>query len=120
MTQHANNTPEQVPKFVPKEKAQNKLPQVDEAGQAIVAQIRTAADLAREASLVSPQRGRENGLVVRMDDKMSVVHRWGRFAPVATSQAFTAPVCLLNGEAMALGPSLTKLARRVPIALPPP
>ena len=48
MTQHANNTPEQVPKFVPKEKAQNKLPQVDEAGQAIVAQIRTAADLAKE------------------------------------------------------------------------
>ena len=48
MTQHANDTPEQVPKFVPKEKAQNKLPQVDEAGQAIVAQIRTAADLAKE------------------------------------------------------------------------
>jgi len=37
-----------VPKFVPKEKAQNKVPQVDEAGQAIVAQIRTAADLAKE------------------------------------------------------------------------
>ena len=35
-------------KFVPKEKAQNKVPQVDEAGQAIVAQIRTAADLAKE------------------------------------------------------------------------
>ena len=48
MTQHANDTPEQVLKFVPKEKAQNKLPQADEAGQAIVAQIRTAADLAKE------------------------------------------------------------------------
>ena len=33
---------------MPKEKAQNKVPQVDEAGQAIVAQIRTAADLAKE------------------------------------------------------------------------
>ena len=48
MTQHANDTPEQVLKFAPKEKAQNKVPQVDEAGQAIVAQIRTAADLAKE------------------------------------------------------------------------
>src|SRR6476619_8666693 len=43
-----NDTPEQVLKFVPKEKAPNKVPQVDEAGQAIVAQIRTAADLAKE------------------------------------------------------------------------
>jgi hypothetical protein len=48
MTQHANDTPEQVLKFAPKEKAQNKVPQVDEAGQVIVAQIRTAADLAKE------------------------------------------------------------------------
>ena len=48
MTQHANDTPEQVLKFVPKEKAQNKVPQVDEAGEAIVAQIRTAADFAKE------------------------------------------------------------------------
>ena len=48
MTQHANDAPDQVLKFVPKEKAQNKVPQVDEAGQAIVAQIRTAADLAKE------------------------------------------------------------------------
>ena len=48
MTQHANDAPDQVLKFVPKEKAQNKVPQVDEAGEAIVAQIRTAADLAKE------------------------------------------------------------------------
>ena len=48
MTQHANDTPEQVLQFVPKEKAQNKVPQVDEAGEAIVAQIRTAADFAKE------------------------------------------------------------------------
>jgi hypothetical protein len=48
MTQHGNDTPDQVLKFVPKEKAQNKVPQVDEAGEAIVAQIRTAADLAKE------------------------------------------------------------------------
>ena len=48
MTQHANDTPEQVLKFVPKEKAQNKVPQVDEAGEAIVAQIRTAADFGKE------------------------------------------------------------------------
>lgn len=47
MNQHANDTAEQVLKFVPKEKAQN-ITQVDEAGQAIVAQIRTAADLAKE------------------------------------------------------------------------
>ena len=48
MNKPAHDTPEQVLKFVPKEKAQNKVPQVDEAGQAIVAQIRTAADLAKE------------------------------------------------------------------------
>ena len=47
MNQRADDTPEQVLKFVPNEKAQN-ITQVDEAGQAIVAQIRTAADLAKE------------------------------------------------------------------------
>ena len=41
------HTPEQVLKFVPKEKAQNKVAQEDEAGQAIVTQMRTAADLAK-------------------------------------------------------------------------
>jgi chromosome segregation ATPase len=46
MNQRSIDTPEQVLKFVPKEKAPNKVPQV--AGQAIVAQIRTAADLAKE------------------------------------------------------------------------
>jgi hypothetical protein len=35
-------------KFAPKEKAPNKVAQLDDAGQAIVAQIRTAADLAKE------------------------------------------------------------------------
>jgi chromosome segregation ATPase len=40
--------PNKVLQFVPKEKAQNKVPQVDEAGEAIVAQIRTAADFAKE------------------------------------------------------------------------
>ena len=39
---------EQVLKFAPKEKAPNRVAQVDDAGQAIVAQIRTAADLAKE------------------------------------------------------------------------
>jgi chromosome segregation ATPase len=33
---------------VPKEKAQNTIAEVDDAGRAIVAQIRTAADLAKE------------------------------------------------------------------------
>jgi DNA repair exonuclease SbcCD ATPase subunit len=35
-------------KFAPKEKAPNRVAQLDDAGQAIVAQIRTAADLAKE------------------------------------------------------------------------
>src|SRR3954468_2712050 len=48
MNQRATETPEQVLKFAPKEKAQNKVAQLDDAGQAIVAQIRTAADLAKE------------------------------------------------------------------------
>ena len=48
MNQRATDTSEQVLKFAPKEKAQNKVAQLDDAGQAIVAQIRTAADLAKE------------------------------------------------------------------------
>ena len=48
MNQRATETPEQVLKFAPKEKAQNRVAQLDDAGQAIVAQIRTAADLAKE------------------------------------------------------------------------
>ena len=42
------DTSEQVLKFAPKEKAPNRVAQLDDAGQAIVAQIRTAADLAKE------------------------------------------------------------------------
>jgi chromosome segregation ATPase len=48
MNQRATETPEQVLKFAPKEKAPNRVAQLDDAGQAIVAQIRTAADLAKE------------------------------------------------------------------------
>jgi chromosome segregation ATPase len=48
MNQRATETPEQVLKFAPKEKAQNKVAQLDDAGQVIVAQIRQAADLAKE------------------------------------------------------------------------
>ena len=42
------DTSEQVLKFAPKEKAPNRVAQLDDAGQAIVAKIRTAADLAKE------------------------------------------------------------------------
>ena len=48
INQRETDTPEQVLKFAPKEKAQNRVAQLDDAGQAIVAQIRTAADLAKE------------------------------------------------------------------------
>ena len=48
MNQRATDTSEQVLKFAPKEKAPNRVAQLDDAGQAIVAQIRTAADLAKE------------------------------------------------------------------------
>jgi chromosome segregation ATPase len=48
MNQRDTETPEQVLKFAPKEKAQNKVAQLDDAGQVIVAQIRQAADLAKE------------------------------------------------------------------------
>jgi hypothetical protein len=48
MNQRATDPPEQVLKFAPKEKAPNRVAQLDDAGQAIVAQIRTAADLAKE------------------------------------------------------------------------
>ena len=48
MNQRATDTPEQVLKFAPKEKAPNRVAQLDDAGQAIVAQIRTAADLANQ------------------------------------------------------------------------
>ena len=48
INQRATDTPEQVLKFAPREKAQNRVAELDDAGQAIVAQIRTAADLAKE------------------------------------------------------------------------
>ena len=48
MNQRETDTSEQVLKFAPKEKAPNRVAQLDDAGQAIVAQIRTAADLAKE------------------------------------------------------------------------
>jgi hypothetical protein len=48
MNQRETDTSEQVLKFAPKEKAPNRVAQLDEAGQAIVAQIRTAADLVKE------------------------------------------------------------------------
>ena len=48
MNQRDTDTSEQVLKFAPKEKAPNRVAQLDDAGQAIVAQIRTAADLAKE------------------------------------------------------------------------
>ena len=48
MNQRETGTSEQVLKFAPKEKAPNRVAQLDDAGQAIVAQIRTAADLAKE------------------------------------------------------------------------
>jgi chromosome segregation ATPase len=48
MNQRATDTPEQVLKFAPKEKVPSRVAQLDDAGQAIVAQIRTAADLAKE------------------------------------------------------------------------
>src|SRR3954464_4266874 len=48
MNQRETDTSEQVLKFAPKEKAPNRVTQLDDAGQAIVAQIRTAADLAKE------------------------------------------------------------------------
>ena len=46
MNQRATDT-EQVLKFAPKEKASNRVAQLDDAGQAIVAQIRLAADLTK-------------------------------------------------------------------------
>ena len=45
MNQRETDTSEQVLKFAPKEKAPNRAAQLDDAGQA---QIRTAADLAKE------------------------------------------------------------------------
>ena len=48
MNQRETDTSEQVLKFAPKEKAPNRVAQLDDAGQAIVAQIRAAADLAKE------------------------------------------------------------------------
>ena len=48
MDQRETDISEQVLKFAPKEKAPNRVAQLDDAGQAIVAQIRTAADLAKE------------------------------------------------------------------------
>ena len=48
INQRATDTPEQVLKFAPKDKVPNQVTQLDDAGQAIVTQIRTAADLGKE------------------------------------------------------------------------
>jgi DNA repair exonuclease SbcCD ATPase subunit len=48
MNQRATDTPEQVLKFAPRDKVPDQVAQLDDAGQAIVTQIRTAADLAKE------------------------------------------------------------------------
>ena len=48
MNQRETDTSEQVLKLASKEKAQNRVAELDDAGQAIVAQIRTAADLVKE------------------------------------------------------------------------
>src|SRR3954463_9120057 len=48
MNQRETDTSEQVLKFAPKEKAPNRVAQLDDAGQAILSQIRTAADLSKE------------------------------------------------------------------------
>jgi hypothetical protein len=48
MSQSVPNTPEPVLKFAPGERRQTDGNQLDEAGQAIVAQIRTAAGLANQ------------------------------------------------------------------------
>jgi chromosome segregation ATPase len=48
MSQSGFETPEQVLKFDPKAKGRSDVTPLDDAGQAIVAQIRTAADLANQ------------------------------------------------------------------------
>ena len=48
MSQSGFETPEQVLKFAPREKGRSDGIALDDAGQAIVAQIRTAADLANQ------------------------------------------------------------------------
>jgi DNA repair exonuclease SbcCD ATPase subunit len=48
MSQSGFETPEQVLKFAPREKGRSDGIPLDDAGQAIVAKIRTAADLAKE------------------------------------------------------------------------
>ena len=51
MNQRETETSEQVLKFAPKEKAPNRVAQLDDAGQAIVAQIRTAATWQKKTAI---------------------------------------------------------------------
>jgi hypothetical protein len=48
MSEHGADTPEQVLKFVPKERPRSYGPLVEEAGEAIIAKIQKAADLSNE------------------------------------------------------------------------
>ena len=48
MSEHGADTPEQVLKFVPKERSGSYGLQVEEAGEAIIAKIQKAADLSNE------------------------------------------------------------------------
>jgi len=48
MDENGADTPEQVLKFVPKERLRGYAPLVEEAGEAIIAKIQQAADLSNE------------------------------------------------------------------------
>ena len=48
MDENGADTPQQVPKFVPKERPHSYVPLVEEAGEAIIAKIQKAADLSNE------------------------------------------------------------------------
>ena len=48
MSEHGADTPEQLLKFVPKERPRGYGPLVEEAGEAIIAKIQKAADLSNE------------------------------------------------------------------------
>jgi hypothetical protein len=48
MDENGADTPEQVLKFVPKERPRSYAPLVEEAGEAIIAKIQKAADLSNE------------------------------------------------------------------------
>lgn len=84
MSQSGFETPEQVLKFDPQAKGRSDVTPLDDAGQAIVAQIRTAADLANQDC--DRAMSLTHKLSMELRRKIERVSYWRKWSFGATAQ----------------------------------